>query len=119
MDDDFNEFIEHIYINLEVPRIVLRDMENILERFSNNELIHRYRFRRNVINNYCLLCILKAWHKLIEDYLYLLLLNYVPHFDFMRVAVIREYVGISSAFTKIYSSSYLTCCNCQKSTQLL
>ncbi|KAK5647939.1 hypothetical protein RI129_002831 [Pyrocoelia pectoralis] len=51
MDNDFDEFIRYVEEEpyLVVPRIVLQDNENPLERYSNTELLQRVRFSRHTI----------------------------------------------------------------------
>ncbi|KAK4882502.1 hypothetical protein RN001_005821 [Aquatica leii] len=50
--DDFWEFVNHVNDNfryLPIPRMILRDVQNPLERYTNEELLQRYRFGYNSI----------------------------------------------------------------------
>ncbi|KAI4470811.1 hypothetical protein MML48_1g03717 [Holotrichia oblita] len=51
--DDFYEFMDYVedegYIRM--PRNIIRDMENPLEKYNNNELLKRYRFSRETIQH--------------------------------------------------------------------
>ncbi|KAK9702312.1 hypothetical protein QE152_g30031 [Popillia japonica] len=52
--EDFWEFVEYIeddFGYLPVPRNIIRDMQNPLEKYNDNELHQRYRFSRNIIEN--------------------------------------------------------------------
>ncbi|KAI4463155.1 hypothetical protein MML48_4g00006908 [Holotrichia oblita] len=51
--DDFYEFMDYVedegYIRM--PRYIIRDMGNPLEKYNNNELLKRYRFSRETIQH--------------------------------------------------------------------
>ncbi|KAI4469671.1 hypothetical protein MML48_1g04984 [Holotrichia oblita] len=51
--DDFYEFMDYVedegYVRM--PRNIIRDMENPLEKYNNNELLKRYRFSRETIQH--------------------------------------------------------------------